>query len=152
MTELWNDKKKRYLILFSCLAFLLAAHSYRWMNAMYAHDSLTVIQDDAAWQISLGRILNPLYVWLRGRIVAPGNVALAASAFLILSSALVIRTLRLEKPLSIVLCCGFLATFETLAFVNGMFLLSLAARVKLATPSALVMMLLDGSSVSSYRV
>ena len=87
-----------------------------------------------------------------GRIVAPGNVALAASAFLILSSALVIRTLRLEKPLSIVLCCGFLATFETLAFVNGMFLLSLAARVKLATPSALVMMLLDGSSVSSYRV
>ncbi len=125
MIELWNDKKKRYLILFSSLAFLLAAHSYRWMNAMYAHDSLTVIQDDAAWQISLGRIWNPLYVWLRGRIVAPGNVALFASAFLILSSALVIRTLRLEKPLPVVLCCGFLATFETLAFVNGMFLLSL---------------------------
>ena len=125
MRELWNDKRKRYMILFSCLAFLLIAHSYRWMNAMYSHDSLLIVQKDYVWQISLGRIFNPLYVWLRGRIVAPGNVALFSCLFLILSAGLVVRILRLEKSLSIVLCCGFLTTFETIVFVNAGFLLSL---------------------------
>ena len=125
MKELWYDKRKRNLILWSCLIFLLTAHIYRWTNAMYNHDSLLIIQKDYVWQISLGRIFNPLYVWLRGRVVAPVNVALFASVFLILSAALVVQILRLEKPLSIVLCCGFLTTFETLVFVNASFLLSL---------------------------
>ena len=125
MRELWLDKKKRYLILLSCLAFLLAAHAYRWMNAMYNHDSLLILQEDADWQISLGRIFNPLYVWLRGRVVAPMNVALFSGAFLILSSALVIRTLGLKDKASFIICCGFLTTFETLVFVNGSFILSL---------------------------
>ncbi len=62
MKELWNDKKKRYLILFSCLAFLLAAHSYRWMNAIYSHDSLNIVQIDRGWQIALGWIFNPVNV------------------------------------------------------------------------------------------
>ncbi len=125
VSGLFTDKKKLKLIVLSCLAFLLAAHVYRWMNTMYSHDSLLILQTDRGWQISLGRIFNPLYVMLRGEIVAPVNVALFASCFLILSTVLVVRILRLTKPVSIVLCCGFLTTFETLVFVNGMFLLSL---------------------------
>ncbi len=122
MKELWNDKRKRFLIPASCLAFLLAAHSYRWMNAIYSHDSLNIVQTDRNWQIAIGRIFNPVYVWFRGYITAPVSIALFASAFLILSAALVVWILRLEKTVSIVLCCGFLSTFETLAFINGMFL------------------------------
>ena len=125
MKELWADKKKRYLILLTSLAFLLITHSYQWMNAMYTHDSLLIVQEDSEWQISLGRIFNPVYVWLRGRIVAPGNVALFASIFLIISVALVIHVLRLKKTISIILCCGFMTTFETIVSVNGVFLLSL---------------------------
>ena len=125
MKELWTDKRKRVPILLSSLAFLIAAHLYRWTNAMYSHDSLLVVQKDMWWQISLGRIFNPLYVWLRGRVVAPMNVALFSCVFLILSIALVIRILRLRKTLSIVLCCGFMTTFETIVIVNAGFLLSL---------------------------
>ena len=125
MKGLLTDKRKRLLIPLSCLAFLFVTHLYRWTNAMYSHDSLLVVQKDYTWQISLGRIFNPLYVWLRGYIVAPMNVALFASVFLILSVALVVRILHLKKPLSIVLCCGFLTTFETIVFVNAGFLLSL---------------------------
>ena len=125
MKELWLDRRKARLILLSSLFFLLAAHLYRWVNTMYSHDSLLIIQDDWVWQISLGRIFNPLYVRLRGNILAPMNVALFSSAFLILSAALVVRILRLEKTASIIMCCGFLITFETIAYVNGMFLHSL---------------------------
>ena len=125
MKELWLDRRKTRLILLSSLFFLLAAHLYRWVNTMYSHDSLLIIQDDWVWQISLGRIFNPLYVRLRGNILAPMNVALFSSAFLILSAALVVRILRLEKTASIIMCCGFLITFETIAYVNGMFLHSL---------------------------
>ncbi len=125
MHKLLKEKRKECLAVISCIAFLLVAHSYRWMNSMYNHDSLLVIQEDHGWQISLGRIFNPLYVWLRGEIVAPGNVALMSSLFLILSAVLCIRILKIRKTLSVILCCGFLTTFETLAFVNASFLLSL---------------------------
>ena len=125
MKELWTDKKKRYLILQSSLAFLLIAHAYRWVNTMYSHDSLLIIQSDVRWKISLGRIFNPLCVWLRGKIVAPMNVALFSCVFLILSAALIIGILNLKKNTSIVLCCGFLTTFETFVFINAVFLLSL---------------------------
>ena len=46
MKELWLDRRKTRLILLSSLFFLLAAHLYRWVNTMYSHDSLLIIQDD----------------------------------------------------------------------------------------------------------
>lgn len=125
MRELWADKKRRYLILLSSFAFLFVTHLYRWVNAMYSHDSLMVIQNDWSWQVSIGRIFNPLYVMLRGQILAPMNVTLFACVFLILSVALVIQILHLKKTMSIVLCCGFLTTFETITFVNAGFLQSM---------------------------
>ena len=120
-----KEKKQVGISVISCVVFLVVTHSYRWMNSMFNHDSLLVIQEDHEWQISLGRIFNPLYVWLRGEIVAPGNVALFSSLFLIAAAILCIRILRIRKTISIILCCGFLTTFETLAYVNASFLLSL---------------------------
>ena len=125
MRDLITDKKKRNLIIFSSLAFLVICHAYRWMNTMYSHDSLLIVQADRVWQISLGRIFNPVYVWLRGFVTAPMNIGVMAGIFIIISTAFVIYILKLKKNTSIVLCCGFLATFETLAFVNAVFLLSL---------------------------
>ena len=125
MRELWYDKKKRYLILLSSFTFLLITHSYRWVNTMYSHDSLMVVQNDWYWQVSIGRIFNPLYVKLRGQILAPMNVALFACLFLIFSVFFVIQILHLKKTMSIVLCCGFLTTFETITFVNAGFLQSM---------------------------
>ena len=125
MKLLFGEKKRQELIIASCVVFLLITHSYRWMNSMYNHDSLLIIQGDREWQISLGRIFNPLYVWLRGEIAAPGNVALLSSLFLIIAVLLCMKILRVQKTVSLILCCGFLTTFETLAFVNASFLLSL---------------------------
>ena len=120
-----SDKKKLKSIFLSCLAFLLVAHSYRWMNTMYSHDSLLILQTDRAWQISLGRIFNPVYVWLRGSFVAPMNIGMLAALYITVSAVFIIYILKLKKKTSIILCCGFLATFETITFVNAVFLLSL---------------------------
>ncbi len=125
MQQILKEKKQVRIVVLSCVAFLMITHSYRWMNSMFNHDSLLVVQKDHAWQISIGRIFNPLYVWLRGEIVAPGNVAFLSSVFLIGAVLLCLKILKIRKPVSIVLCCGFLTTFETLAYVNASFLLSL---------------------------
>ena len=125
MREIINSKKKNKIIFFSCLAFILITHSYRWMNTMYSHDSLLILQHDWKWQISLGRIFNPLYVWLRGYILAPMNIGILASIYIIVSAAFIIYMLKLKQKTSVILCCGFLATFETITFVNSTFLLSL---------------------------
>ena len=125
MRDFVTDKKKRNLIILSSLAFLVICHSYRWMNTMYSHDSILILQWDRDWQISLGRIFNPVYVWLRGFILAPMNIGVLAGIFIIISAAFVIYILKLKRNTSIVLCCGLLATFETIAFVNAVFLLSL---------------------------
>ncbi len=46
----------------------LAVHGYRFANSMFSHDSLLVIvQEDAAWQIELGRFFQPFIVFFKGR-------------------------------------------------------------------------------------
>ncbi len=108
----------------SGIIFLLLAHLYRWTNAIYNHDSLLINQIDSRWQISLGRIWNPLYVYLRGRIVSPVTCAVCGSVFLIAAMLLTVRLLDIRRKSSVILLCGMMATHETLAFVNSGFLLS----------------------------
>ena len=92
---------------------------------MYSHDSLLILEIDRGWQISLGRIFNPVFVWLRGLVVAPMNIGILTSIYIIVSAAFIIYILNLKKKTSIILCCGFLATFETITFVNAVFIHSL---------------------------
>ena len=92
---------------------------------MVSHDSLLILQQDRHWQISLGRIFNPVYVWFRGYVLSPMNIGILTSIYIIVSAVFIIHLLKLKKKTSVVLCCGFLATFETITFVNSTFLLSL---------------------------
>ncbi len=117
-----NGLKKRtpeIVIVLSCALFLLVTHSYRWMNPMFNHDSLLIIQGDHEWQISLGRIFIPFYLKFRGEIVAPGNVAFLSCCYLILSVLMTVRLLRIRRTVPVILCCGLMTTFGTLAFTNA---------------------------------
>ena len=125
MKRLFADKPRNKTILFSSVVFLLLAHLYRWTNAMFNHDSLLIRQGDYGWQISLGRIFNPVYVLFRGKLVSPPLVAMFASVFLIASIFLCCHILGLKKKSSLILVSGLLTTFETISFVNASFLLSL---------------------------
>ncbi len=120
MRRIMMDKKTK-TALFSSIFFMLIAHGYRWANAMYNHDSLLIVQNDQRWQISLGRIFNPVYVLFRGEIAAPLLVGFLGSLFLAAAVILIVRILNLTKQISIILCAGILTTFETLAFLNASF-------------------------------
>ena len=115
-------KEQFNLVFFSGGFFLAAAHLYRWTNQLFNHDSLLIFQEDTGWQISLGRILIPVYVRFRGMLVSPMPIALLGSLFLLLAIFLIFRILHIEKKSSIVLCTGLLTTFEALAFLNAMYL------------------------------
>ena len=123
LTKVLKERTQEIFIVSVCTVFLLVTHAYRWMNAMFNHDSLlTVVQNDHVWQTALGRIFIPPYVRFRGEIQAPGNIAFLSGCFLICAVLLIVRILRIRKTVPVVLCCGFLTTFETLAVINASFL------------------------------
>lgn len=117
-----TDKRDRLTIL-SMSVFMLLTHIYRWTNTMFNHDSLLVYTNDTWWQYSLGRFLNPVYMWARGRIEAPMVIGVLGSIYLIVAAVLLVHMFDLKKPVYIILFCGLMATHESLAYLNASFLM-----------------------------
>jgi len=109
---------------FLCTAvFSLLAHGYRYLSLSFSGDSMLLSQvGEEAYQTSLGRFLQPVYWQIRGYITAPLTIGLFATAFLALSALIVVRLMRIEKPLHIALVCGVLTANETLAISNATYL------------------------------
>ena len=108
--------------LFSSAVFMFLVHAYRWMNSIFNHDSLLIFQADRGFQISLGRFLNPVYVWVRGKIAAPYLIALLAVFFISFSVMLIVRILALRSRAAIVMTAGLTVGFETITFLNGVYI------------------------------
>lgn len=117
-----TDKRDRLTIL-SMSIIMLLTHIYRWTNTMFNHDSLLVYTNDTWWQYSLGRFLNPVYMWARGRIEAPMVIGVLGSIYLIVAAILLVRMFDLKKPVYIIFFCGLMATHESLAYLNASFLM-----------------------------
>lgn len=101
------------------LFFQLAAHGYRYFTLAYTHDSTLIVQrTDTQWQISLGRFFQPVYWLLRGDIAAPFLIGLFSYVFLSLSILLIVRQLRIQSRLSILLICGVLTANVTVTSTN----------------------------------
>ena len=103
--------------------FSLLAHGYRYLSLSFSGDSMLLAQvGEELYQTSLGRFLQPVYWQIRGYITAPFLIGLFATAFLSLSAMLVIRLMRISKPLHIALVCGVLTANETFAISNATYL------------------------------
>lgn len=103
--------------------FSALAHAYRYLSLSFSGDAMLLSQSgEEAYQISLGRFLQPVYWQIRGTITAPLLIGLFATAFLMVSACLIVDLLGLRRPLHIALCCGVLATCETLAIANATYL------------------------------
>lgn len=103
------------------LFFLFITHIYRWTNAAFNQDSLLILQNDSEWQMGLGRILNPVYVWIRGLIGAPMVCAVFGSIFLIAAVVMIVRMLDLKRKSTILLTCGIISVNEALTLLNASF-------------------------------
>ena len=117
-----SRSEARCVLVFTA-AFSLLAHGYRYLSLSFSGDAMLLSQvGEEAYQISLGRFLQPVYWQVRGYITAPLLIGLFATAFLMGSALIVVRLLRLHQPLHIALACGVLTANETLAVSNATYL------------------------------
>lgn len=118
-------RKTPVLVFVSTFLFGLAAHAFRYFSMGFSHDSVyNICQDDAQWQISLGRFLQPAYILLRGRLCAPFLMGLFSLFWLAVAVCLVVALLEIKSPAAIVLVCGMLSTNAALSLSNATYLYS----------------------------
>lgn len=105
----------------STTIWMLIAHLYRWVHMTSAsHDSLLLDQmNDAMWEISLGRFLQPVYCFLRGDIPSPFLIGILSIVFLSLTVLVTCKLLNLTSPFTIVLLSGILSTNISLILHNA---------------------------------
>lgn len=115
---------QRYLwVLCSVVFWYLFAHGYRFSNNMYAHDALLQIyQDDSAWQIALGRVLQPVLLFLRGGLCNPWLISFCAVLWLSFSAYLVADLLEIRKLIPINITAGVMSCNAVLTSLNASFL------------------------------
>jgi len=95
--------------------FSLLAHGYRFLNMSFSGDAAQISQaEEIAYQVSIGRFLQPILWMIRGHITAPLTIGLFATVALIGAAILIVSMLGVTSQLSILLICGILATNETL--------------------------------------
>lgn len=104
-----------YFVLAATFAFGLCAHAYRFLNLNFHHDSLEILEN-AAWQIGLGRFLQPVYWKLRGELTPPWLLGLLFLLWMSIGNYLVLRLLRFRSLTFAALLCGVLSTCLTVTF------------------------------------
>lgn len=122
-----NSKKKLLLVttIFT-LIFYVLAHGYRFFNPIYSGDSLLMIhQNDSAWQIALGRFVQPFLVFLRGGIVSPFLISVLSVFWVSLSAYFLVDFLEIKKLISIIFVIAVMTCNTTLLATNATFLHSM---------------------------
>ena len=120
-----RSAKRRLFVtcLLSTVVFAVLCHGYRYLNAAYSGDATLIFQaGEEAYQISLGRFLQPVWWRIRGVIVMPYLIGLFTAAFLSLSAVLICRMFSLRKTLHVILVCGVLTASETFGIANATYL------------------------------
>lgn len=115
----FNGDRRNKIVIGFTFFFSILAHSYRWMNPIFSHDSLLIEQIDTGWQISLGRFLIPVYVMIRGEILMPLIIGLLSVLFLTGALLLLIHILDLRDTFAIISICGIFSTFSVVTILNA---------------------------------
>lgn len=117
---------KKYLLIISGIStfvFYMLANGQRFFSTSYSGDSLQMIyQNDSAWQIALGRFMQPILVMLRGGIVSPFLISVLSMVWLSLAVWLLADYLELRNGLSVFLTASVMACNSTVVSANSTFL------------------------------
>lgn len=120
MFELRITEKReqiKYTVIVSMLIALLT-HGYRFFNSIYTHDSLLmIVQNDNAWQISLGRFFQPFIILLRGNITSGWLVGFLAAIWWTLAVLIIVIYFDLKNKVVITLISGIM--ISNLTVING---------------------------------
>lgn len=121
---MWHSKKQ--LLTASALytfIFYFLANGYRFFHTMFAGDSLYMIyQNDAGWEISLGRFVQPFLVALRGAITSPFLISLLSILWISLSVYFVSDFLEIKRTVSVAFIAALMSCNITVLSLNATFL------------------------------
>ena len=116
--------KKELLIIsaFFTTFFYMLGNSYRFFSPLLSGDSLLMVhQNDSAWEISLGRFVQPLLVFLRGGIITPFLISVLAILWISLSVYFLTDFLKIEKVLSVAFVAVVMSCNITILAINTSF-------------------------------
>ena len=120
-----NVRSKKELLIISVIFtafFYMLGNSYRFFSPMLSGDSLLMVHhNDSAWQISLGRFVHPLLVFLRGGIITPFMLSVLAILWISLSVYFLTDFLKIEKVISIAFVAVVMSCNITILSINTSF-------------------------------
>jgi len=117
-----KDKERIIFVIISVFVSYIFAHGFRMSNTMFSGDSLLMIhQNDYAWQISLGRCFQPIWLFIRGSISAPWMIICLSLLWLTLSVYFTADMLGIKKPISLIILSGIMTTSTALIYTNATF-------------------------------
>ncbi|MBQ7934279.1 MAG: glucosyltransferase domain-containing protein [Lachnospiraceae bacterium] len=119
-----ESKKEKFLAAFGFTAlFFVLAHGYRFMNTAFSGDSLiTVYQNDAAWEIALGRFVQPILIMLRGSLESSYLICVISLFFMGLSVYLVVDFLEIKRLVSVIAVSAVMTCNVTVTATNATYI------------------------------
>lgn len=124
-----KDRKYRHLTqetaytIAATVIWYLFAHGYRFVNNIYSHDALLEIcQEDSAWQIAIGRFVQPVLIFLRGGIGSPWLISVCAMIWICMGNCLLVRLLKVKHLISVIIITGVTVCNPTLISAGAAFL------------------------------
>ena len=117
----WNQLEKSYkLAFFATFCLGLLTHMYMITNKWPNHDYVYNIHgDQLLWPLSLGRWFLNAVTSISSYFSLPWINGLLAICYLSLAAMFIISILEVKRPVPIILCCGFLATYPAMADTMG---------------------------------
>ncbi len=123
-----NEKKCRLtkneiLAFVSAMVFYIVAHGLCFSNRIYSHDYLqSIYKNDAAWQVALGRFLQPVLMVLRGSISVPWVIETITMVCVAVTAVLLYRLFQMESKtealcLSGILSCNLVWTTSNASYM-----------------------------------
>lgn len=114
--------KRAKLVFLSTVLFALAAHLFCWMNPLFSHDSLMIVQNDWTHQTAIGRPFQQLYVLCRGAIVAPWLIGMLGTTYMALANCLVAEALNIRSRAFSIGTASLTATSITVTLANATYI------------------------------
>lgn len=100
------------LVFGSTLLFYVLAHIFGFLNVFPTGDSVNLVSTvgEGIFQISIGRFLQVVNYWFRGRINAPFLIGFISYVYLGVALYLLVDLLEIRKKWMIVALCGIFST------------------------------------------
>ena len=117
------EKKRFPVSVLSVIACYLPVHGYRFFHLLASGDALLLVyQNDAAWEIALGRFAHVFAVLFRGGLTAPYLLSLLTMCWMALAVWLIVYYLDLKRVSSVFLTAAFLVINRTMIMLSAGYL------------------------------